>query len=172
MELYIYMIFPSVYIHSVFNITPYLLNKLNIKALILDVDNTLRTNDSSTPIDGIIEWINIMKKSGFKLIIVSNNFKKSVEPFAKKLNLEYVFFGCKPLTFGLSRAEKKLKIKKDKIAMVGDQIFTDIIAGNLKGFKTMLVDPFLEEKGWSFKIRRWLEKKIISLYNNCKKGRN
>ena len=158
------MIFPDLFLRSIFDITPDLLKNFNVKALILDVDNTLRVYGSLVPFAGVLGWVDSMKKAGVRLIIASNNFKNSVEPFAERLKLDCVFFSCKPLCFGLNKAAKKLKIKKSQIAVVGDQIFTDVIGGNLSGFKTVLVEPFLRESGLSFKFKRWLEKHVISYY--------
>lgn len=155
------MIFPDIFLDSLFDITPSLLQKIGIEALILDVDNTLRVCGSGVPYDGVVCWVNSMKLAGVHMVIASNNFRKSIEPFALKLQLDYVFFSCKPLTFGLNRAAKKLKCPKDRIAVVGDQIFTDVVAGNLKGFKTVLIAPLFEERGLFFKIKRWLEGQII-----------
>ena len=165
------MIFPDLFLHSIFDITPELLIELNVKALILDVDNTLRTCGSLVPFAGVLGWVNSMKKAGVSLIIASNNFKSSVEPFAEKLGLECVFFSCKPLSFGLKKAARKLNVEKNQIAVVGDQIFTDVVGGNLTGFKTFLVEPFLQENGLNFKIKRWLEKHIIRLYRKNKKNK-
>lgn len=159
------IILPDVFLHSIFDVTPKFLNKLGVEALILDVDNTLREWGSKIPVDGVFGWVSSMKDAGIKLIIASNNFKKRVEPFAKKLGLDYVFFSCKPLSFGLNKAAKKLNVDRKKIAVVGDQIFTDVFGGNLRGFKTFLVEPFLKEKGCCFKLKRWLEQQIIK---SCK----
>ncbi len=155
------MIFPDIFLNSLFDITPSLLKKIGIEALILDVDNTLRACGSVVPCDEVICWVNSMKLAGIRMVIASNNFKKSIEPFALKLQLDYVFFSCKPLTFGLNRAAKKLKCSRNKIAVVGDQIFTDVVAGNLKGFRTFLIAPIFEERGLFFKIKRWLEGYIV-----------
>lgn len=64
--------------------------------------------------------------------IVSNNTNKRVAPLAKKLGLPFTANGCKPLTFGISKAIKIMGVPKKQVAVVGDQIFTDVIAGNIK----------------------------------------
>ena len=67
------MIFPDLYLRSIFDITPKLLRELNVKALILDVDNTLRICGSLVPFAGVLGWVDSMKKAGIGLIIASNN---------------------------------------------------------------------------------------------------
>ena len=165
------MLLPDLYLSSIFSITPELLKKLGVEALILDVDNTLRAYKSDEPYDGVIEWVEKMRKSGISLIVASNNLKSSVGPFASILKLDYVSMSFKPLPFGLKKALRKLKIDSSKVAIVGDQIFTDIFGGRLSGFRTILVKPFAAEKGIHWKIRRFFEKPIIIRYNNKNKGK-
>ena len=87
--------------------------------------------------------------------VASNNFTSSIQPFALTLDLNYVAMSLKPLPFGLRRALKILNIDRNKVAVVGDQIFTDIFGGKLNGFKTILVEPFIREKGYFWKIKRF-----------------
>lgn len=61
------------------------------------------------------------------------------------------------LTFGISKAIKAMGVPKQNVAVVGDQIFTDIIAGNLKGAVSVLVEPFHMEDAWTFKLKRKAE---------------
>ena len=139
-----------------------------VVALVLDVDNTLRAYKSDKPYEGVLEWVEKMRKSGISLIVASNNLKSSVGPFASILKLDYISMSFKPLPFGLEKALRRLKIDRSKVAIVGDQIFTDIFGGRLSGFKTILVKPFVAEKGISWKVKRLLEKPIIIRYNNNK----
>ncbi|MBE6750657.1 MAG: YqeG family HAD IIIA-type phosphatase [Ruminococcaceae bacterium] len=156
---------PDIKLERVTDITPQLLKKYGIDALILDVDNTLSTHHGQILTDGLSEWLIYMKENGIKLTVLSNSKKKRVEPFAKKINLPFISLGLKPLPFGYLRAVKALKIKRKKAAIVGDQIFTDIIGGKAVGVKTILLTPIKPEDGWSFKVRRRLEKVIINKYN-------
>ena len=165
------MLLPDLYLSSIFSITPELLKGLGVEALVLDVDNTLRAYKSDKPYEGVSEWIEKMRKSGISLIVASNNFESSIGPFASTLKLDYVSMSFKPLPFGLKRALRKLKIHRSKVAIVGDQIFTDIIGGRLSGFRTILVEPFVFERGIFWRIRRFFEKPVIIRYNNRKNRR-
>lgn len=136
----------------------------NINALILDVDNTLSTHHGEELVDGLESWLETMKKNGIKLLILSNSKRVRVEPFANKISLNYISLGLKPLPFGYIRALKFLKSKRKSTAIVGDQIFTDVLGGNAVGVKTILLTPILPETGWSFKLRRRLEKILYKIY--------
>lgn len=129
----------------------------HLRGFILDLDNTLSMHGSPAPEQGVTEWLEKMKKLGMKLIVLSNNTKKRVEPLAGELELDFISFGCKPLTLGISRALKKMRLPKKSVALVGDQIFTDILGGNLRGVPTILVEPFHMEDKASFKLKRKLE---------------
>lgn len=155
---------PDVKLERVTDIKLETLKKYNISALILDVDNTLSTHHGQHLTDGLAEWINYMQDGGIILTILSNSNKDRVEPFANKIGLDFESLGLKPLPYGFLRVIKKLGLKKRNTAIVGDQIFTDILGGNFVGIKTVLLTPILLEDGISFKIRRRLEKLIFKIY--------
>ena len=148
---------PKIWIKNVFVINEGFLNRHGIKGLILDLDNTLSMHGSPAAEEGVEEWLSDMRRLGIKMSVVSNNTAKRVTPLANKLGLDFIPFGCKPLTFGISKAVKHLGLPKKNLAVVGDQIFTDVIGGNLSGIMTILVEPFYLESGRVFKMKRRLE---------------
>ena len=156
---------PDIKLIRVTDITCELLNKYGITALILDVDNTLSTHHGQVLTDGLPEWLMYMKDNGIKLTVLSNSKRKRVEPFASKIDLDFISLGLKPLPFGYLRAVKALGVKRKNAAIVGDQIFTDILGGNSVGLNTILLTPIKEESGWSFKLRRKMEKKLFSFWD-------
>ena len=89
--------------------------------------------------------------------VVSNNTNRRVKPLARTLGLEFTANGAKPLTFGVNRAVKSMGVRKRETLVVGDQIFTDILAGNLAGIRTVLVEPFHLENKWTFRLKRTVE---------------
>ena len=155
---------PDIKLERVTDIKLETLKKYNISALILDVDNTLSTHHGQHLTDGLADWIGYMQDGGIILTILSNSNKDRVEPFANKIGLDFESLGLKPLPFGFLRVIKKLGLKRRNTAIVGDQIFTDILGGSLVGIKTVLLTPILLEDGISFKIRRRLEKLIFKIY--------
>ena len=142
---------------KVTDISPEMLAKMNIKGLILDVDNTLTTHDNPQPADGVVKWIYNMRENGIKMIIVSNNHPPRVQPFAELLGLNFVCEGRKPLTKGYRQAIRQLGLNADNVAPVGDQIFTDILGANLTGIKSFYVAPIKYEETAFFKFKRTME---------------
>lgn len=159
---------PDIKLDRITEITVELLNKYNIDSLILDVDNTLSTHHGQVLTDGLTEWLDYISGNGIKLIILSNSKEERVKPFAEKINLRYISLGLKPLPFGYLRAVKRLESKRKNTAIVGDQIFTDIIGGNFLRLKTVLLTPIQPEPMLSFRIRRNLEKKIFKIFKIIK----
>ena len=114
-------------LRSVCDITPQLLEKLGVCGLLLDIDNTLTTHDNPVPAAGVEAWVAGMQAAGISLCLVSNNHPPRVEPFAKRLGLDFVCEGKKPLTKGYREAVQKMGLSRKEVAAVGDQIFTDVL---------------------------------------------
>ena len=159
------MIFkPKYKFDRITDLTPSFLIQNNITALILDVDNTLSTHHGQQLTDGLEKWLGSMHENSIKLIILSNSKRRRVEPFAAKISLDFISLGLKPLPFGYLRAIKKLNVSRKNSAIVGDQIFTDVLGGNTVGVKTILLTPILPETGWSFRLRRKAETFLLKKY--------
>ena len=155
---------PDIKLTRVTDISAELLAKYGIKALILDVDNTLSTHHGEVLTEGLEAWLDRMLKNGVKLIILSNSKQRRVEPFAEKINLPFISMGLKPLPFKFSSALKLLGTERRETAIVGDQIFTDTLGGNLYGVTTILLDPIKLESSKSFKFKRKIERAVYKIY--------
>lgn len=155
---------PRLMLGKMIDITPALLHDSGISTLLLDVDNTMTTHDNPVPAEGVAEWIDAMKAEGFRLIVVSNNSEERVSPFAGLIGLEFVSMARKPLPSGFRRACTLAGVLPKEAAVVGDQIFTDILGGNLLGAYTILTEPYQLEDMPFFKLKRALEKPVISSY--------
>lgn len=154
---------PDFYFRRVYDITPQFLREQGIRGLILDVDNTLALAEHPDPYEGVEAWIDLMKKNHIRMVILSNNWASRVEGFAKKLKLPFVSAAMKPFRFRFPKALKILHLPKSQVAMVGDQVFTDILGGNAFGLSTILVEAFSfkEEQNPLMKIKRKAEAKVI-----------
>ena len=158
------ILYPDAYFKNAREITTEFLNKNNIKALILDLDNTLIDYERNMP-KGTIEWVNELKKNGIKFFIVTNtNKKKKVEEISKKLQIKYIYFAKKPLKSGLIKAKKRLQEKPENIAVVGDQLFTDVLGGNRCKMFSILVDPIAERDIWITRLKRPIENFLKKKY--------
>ena len=153
-------IYPNVYFTNVQDITISFLIKNKIKALILDLDNTLIDYKKNLS-EEIIEWSKMLQGQGIKMYILSNtNKEEKVRMVANKLEIPYELFAKKPFKKGFLKVQEKLKLKNENIAVVGDQIFTDIIGGNRSNMFTILVDPVDKKDYWYTAWKRPIEDKL------------
>lgn len=159
------ILYPNALLNSVKEITIEFLQKNKIKALILDVDNTLIDYQKNLD-ESIVKWAKEIRGQGIKLYILSNtNNKEKVESVSKKIGIPYINFAKKPLKFGFKKVQKELKEDSKNIAVVGDQIFTDVLGGNRCNMFTILVEPIDRKEFWYTKWKRPIEDKIKKQYN-------
>lgn len=157
-------LYPKLYCKNVTKITPEYLKENNIKALILDVDNTLLDFDLKI-VDGLENWHEEIKKNGIKCIILSNSNKTTkVKMVAELMGIDYIKFALKPLKRGFKIAQKQLNIPNENIAVVGDQIFTDVIGANRSKMFSILVEPLAEKDLWMTRFKRPIENLVIKKY--------
>ena len=147
------LLIPTFFINKITDLSPKFIKSHGITSLLADIDDTLTYHKDPQVPKKILEFINLMKANNIKIVLVSNNSKKRVSKFAKKLNLPYIFRAFKPLPFGINRALKKLNIS----IIIGDQIFTDILGANLLGIKSILVNPFEKNQTIFLKLKRLFE---------------
>ena len=154
-------LYPKLYLNNVTEITAQILKKYQIHGIILDVDNTL-VDYEKVLLNGIEQWTKQMKKEGVKLCIVSNtNDKNKVKMIAEKLGIPYFYFAMKPFKRGFKKAKKLLQLESKNIAVVGDQILTDVWGANRCNMFSILVKPINEKDFWITKIKRPIESKIL-----------
>lgn len=158
------ILYPNAYFKRIEEITIQFLKKQNIKLLILDVDNTLI--DYHQNLSGEVkQWLKDLQGQGMKLYLLSNsNKKEKVKKIADEFGIPYRVFAKKPLKSGFLKVQKQMKEKTENIAVIGDQIFTDVIGGNRCGFFTILVEPIHEKDYWFTAWKRPIEEKIKNNY--------
>ena len=165
-------IYPKFYCDRITDINVDFLRENNIKALILDVDNTLLDTDKRM-VDGLEKWHEEIINAGIKTLILSNsNKKKKLEFISEKLGIEYIGFATKPLKRGFIKAKEKLGFPYEEIAAVGDQIFTDVIGANRCNIFSILVKPIDEKDLLITKWKRPIEQKIIDKYLEIEKSKD
>ncbi|MCU0566317.1 MAG: YqeG family HAD IIIA-type phosphatase [Oculatellaceae cyanobacterium Prado106] len=127
--------------HSVLSLTPELLRQHNLKGLVLDVDDTLVPFSMPETSEELRQWVQAIRPTT-DLWLVSNNLSQArISRIAKSLNLPYILGARKPSRRKLRQAVAAMDLPVDQIAMVGDRLFTDVLAGNRLGMFTILVEP-------------------------------
>ena len=116
-----------------------------IRGLILDLDNTLVCWGGSEIAAEHLAWVRAARDRGLRLVMLSNNFSDRVTQIATQMEIPFVANALKPSPFGFLAALRRLKLPRKSVAVVGDQLFTDVLGGKLCGLYTILTEP-LEPK--------------------------
>lgn len=153
---------PDSYINSIFDITPEMLKNKGIYGLILDIDNTLVATHVKDAGERVSNYIKNLKENGIKAVIVSNGHKHRVEAFCQPLDIDFIYKAYKPLGKGFDKAIELMNLKKDQVAIIGDQLFTDVLGGNLKGIYSILLRPIDLEEPFLIRFKRILEKPFLN----------
>lgn len=156
---------PDHYFDTVYEVSPELLKESGIKGLLLDIDNTLVPYEIPTPTEENVAWLRSMWNAGIKTAFVSNNHQDRVELYNKELGCPAFWDSGKPLKKACRRALEALDVKPCEAAIIGDQVFTDVVAGRNAGLKlAILVKPIKDKTNLFFKSKRFLEKPVIATY--------
>ncbi|MBF2046100.1 MAG: YqeG family HAD IIIA-type phosphatase [Leptolyngbya sp. IPPAS B-1204] len=128
---------------SILNLTSEILQQHNIRGLVLDVDETLVPISMSETSPELQQWIQSLSPS-IQVWLVSNNISQMrISRIAKSLNLPYILGARKPSRRKLRQAVDSMGLPFEQVAMVGDRLFTDVLAGNRLGMFTILVEPMV-----------------------------
>ncbi len=152
---------PDIYVKDIFCIDYQKLISEGIKLFIFDIDNTLKPYGEKKPPEKVIKLFDQLRNQNVEVSLLSNGRKKRVKEFAEQLDMVALHMSLKPLPIYLTHLMKKHGVGRQDTCMIGDQIFTDVLAGKLAGIKTILVEPIEDTKKVSGKVKRWLEKKIL-----------
>jgi len=129
--------------NSVLDLTPEILQQHNLKGLVLDVDETLVPMSMAETSDELRQWVECLSPT-IDLWLVSNNLSQArISRIAKSLKLPYIVGARKPSRRKLRRAVQAMELPIEQVAMVGDRLFTDVLAGNRLGMFTILVEPMV-----------------------------
>lgn len=130
-----------------------------VRLVLLDRDNTCVPRDATEPPAEVMAWLERAREAGVGLCLVSNNFHSSqVRGSAEHMGMEVVDHAMKPLPFALVRAMRLMGAVPGETVMIGDQVFTDVVAGNLAGVRTVLVRPQSRKDLWYTHIFRVFER--------------
>jgi HAD superfamily phosphatase (TIGR01668 family) len=152
---------PSEHVKSIFEIQAESLKGRGIKGIITDLDNTLVEWDRPFATPELIEWFQSMVDQGITVTIVSNNNRDRVEAFASPVNIPFIFRARKPMGKAFKKALKSMKLKSEEVVVIGDQLLTDVLGGNLIGLHTILVVPVTQSDGFFTKFNRRIERSIL-----------
>ena len=157
-----FSLLPKAIFHRLTDITPAYLQEKGRKLLMLDFDNTMLPYTSQIPTTELLQWIDGMKRGGIRLCVVSNSKKNKAKAFCRAHNIGCVTHSKKPFGKGIRRCLEQYAHRPEEAALVGDQIFTDVLGANCAGAMSILVKPLHLHNFW-LKLRHVAEKPFIFL---------
>ncbi|OGO77569.1 MAG: HAD family hydrolase [Clostridiales bacterium GWB2_37_7] len=157
---------PKLHVNSPYELDLEVLKKNSIKGVIIDIDNTLVPWSEKYADQRVVDLVDKLLDAGFKLCILSNGTKNRVSEFNKDLKLPAVHNAAKPSRAAFKKALKLLGTEPRCTAVIGDQIFTDILGGNRLGLFTVLVVPMSSKEFIWTRFVRQIEKLILKKYKH------
>ena len=164
-----FSLMPDYYVSSYKDVDEAFLKELGVRALLLDIDNTLEPYENPVPTEDTRAWFSRLSKIGICFAFVSNNNQKRVDTFNRELG--YVAFSRakKPFAINLRRAMDELGVTKEETLFMGDQILTDVLAAHAAGLRCVLVPPIRDKRDLFTRFKRLLERPILRCYERKKK---
>lgn len=155
---------PHLRVNVVNELTPAVLHEMGVESVLLDVDCTLKRYDSDILEGWVTVWLDTLKDAGIQVCLLSNGKGRRIGKLAERYGLPYVALAMKPLPNGCWRAIRQQGWNRKTTAMVGDQIFADVMAGKLGFLKTVLVTPIHPELEPLFtRVKRPFEKIFLHM---------
>jgi HAD superfamily phosphatase (TIGR01668 family) len=138
------------------------LKRRGIDGLIVDVDNTLVEWDRHEPTDALKSWFSAANDAGLRCCVVSNSRRRArIAGFAAALGVPFIAPAGKPLPWCFRSAMRVLGTDPRRTAVVGDQVFTDVLGGNALGLYTILVPPKCPREFVGTRLVRRLERLVL-----------
>lgn len=130
---------------TVLSLTPDIVQQHHLRGLVLDVDETLVPFNSSRVAAELHHWLDSLRPHIQSFWLVSNNLSQNrIRSIADTLQVPFILGARKPSRRKLRLAVEAMDLPVQQIAMVGDRLFTDVLAGNRLGMFTILVEPMVD----------------------------
>ncbi len=153
---------PDHYLTTIEHLDVEMLHAWGIRGILLDVDGTLKDFLAETIDDRISATLQRFRDADIRLCIYSNGRTSRIQPIADSLGIPFVAKACKPFAFAAKKGLSLLGVDAKNAAIIGDQIFADVLVGRLMGLKTILVVPSHVREPWFTRVKRPFERFVIS----------
>lgn len=153
---------PGDIVDGVEDIRPEELYKKGYRTLLLDVDNTLMTDEQREMSLQKVHWVEMAKTIGFEIYLVSNNSsRRRIERVCRQLQVKGVYFALKPFPFATRDLVERHQIELRRCVVIGDQLLKDVILGNWLEIHSILVNPLDIGKSFIKTLQRDIELWIL-----------
>ena len=157
-----FSLIPDLILPALTDLTPQLLRARGIGLLLMDFDNTIVPYTTDVPTEPMQRWLREMQESGIRLCVVSNSKKPHVQVFCREYGLACITHAKKPFQRGICAAKEQYGLPPAQMALVGDQIYTDVLGANCGGLMSILVRAIDNHNFW-LKLRHVAELPFIAI---------
>jgi len=154
-------LYPDAYVGSLADISTAYLKQKRIRGLILDLDNTIIPWRAGAIDSRTLKILNSYKESGLRLCVVSNALNRRVSGLLEQIDVPWVARARKPRRKPFLRALDILGTGAAETAVIGDQLFTDVLGGNRLGCHTVLVVPISKKEFIGTRFVRVVEQMLL-----------
>lgn len=156
---------PVIRVDSLTQLTAAMLQERGIQLLMLDFDNTIVPYTTSVPTTEMLDWINTINQSGLNVCVVSNSHNNRVREFCRQYGLDCITHARKPFSKGIKACLACYGVEASRSALVGDQIYTDVLGANCAGVTSVLIPAIHNHNIW-LKLRHVAELPFIFATRN------
>ncbi|HPT69983.1 MAG TPA: YqeG family HAD IIIA-type phosphatase [Syntrophomonas sp.] len=158
-------LYPRMYVDTLLDIPLDELAAAGLRAFIFDLDNTITEWNSQELRAEVEAWFQLIRERGFKACILSNNGEQRIVRISQRLGIPFIHRARKPLRRSFLQAVALMEVQTSETAVIGDQIFTDVLGGNRAGLYTILVKPLDRKEFYGTKISRAMEYFVLRRYH-------
>lgn len=141
--------------------TPAWLASRGIRGLLVDLDDTLLPAAAQGVEDSVYEWLESLVGAGVRVAILSNGERARVGAVAERAGVPALALAGKPFRYAFRRALRLLDLPPGHVAMLGDQLFTDVWGAKSAGLLAVLVEPLSPGKLPHTRLARRLERWVL-----------
>ena len=156
---------PDYMFEHYYDVTPEFLSAIGVRALLIDIDNTLAPYEQPTPDDRHRAWFALLDAAGIQCALISNNHRERVDEFNATLGREAYWHSGKPFGKTFKKVMRGWGLPREQVAVLGDQLLTDALAGKALGLTVLIVPPIRDKKTAFVRFKRYLERPYIRAYH-------
>ena len=158
------VLLPKELLERVQLITPEFMLARGLLGLMLDIDNTLVPHGELGDVPALRDWLEPLRIAGIGLRLVSNALPRRITYFSQALEVAAVGSGRtagKPFPGAFRSAIAEMHLEPHRVAMIGDQVFSDVLGANLAGAYPILVRPLSDNSLPHTRVARAVERLVL-----------
>lgn len=141
-----------------------------IEGIILDIDNTIVSEDDRYLSPGAEAWVQQAKLEGFQFFILSNGKRRHrLRSWSYRLDIPAINPARKPFPFAFRKALAHMQLAPRRVVVIGDSLHTDVLGAWLSGCSSIQVATLPHPTRWWEKLLgKWIHRPYPAECELCK----